>query len=288
MNEYKLDSLITLLDDPDDSVFNVVLEEILKEDISIVDHLEHIWETSLDILVQKRIELIIQKIQLNDTTTKIRNWANQDTIDLFEGFFLISRHHYPELKLKPIQVQMDKIRKDVWLEYRNSLTSLEKVTILNHIFFDHYKFEVDQLNPNSPQNCFINRVLDLRKGNPVSIAIVYTLVARSLDLPVHYIDFQTNPLIGYFDKEIARIVQGEDYKHAVLFFINPSNNGAIIGPKEVDYLQNTHELPDRKKLTEPCPDRIVIKRLVEKLVIAYQELGIENKAQYMNEIAAIL
>ena len=170
---------------------------------------------------------------------------------------------------------------------REILTSLEKITILNHIFFDHYKFEIDQLNPYSPQNCFINCVLDLRKGNPVSIAIIYTLIARSLDLPVHYIDFDTNPLIGYFDKEIAQLVQGEDFKHSVLFFINPSNNGAIIGPKEVDYLQNTHE-PDRKKLIEPCPDRIVIKRLIEKLVIGYQELGIEDKAQYMNEIASIL
>lgn len=288
MNENKLDSLITLLDDPDASVYNLVLEEILKEDVSVVDQLEQIWETSLDSLVQKRIELIIQKIQLNDTTTKIKQWANQGTIDLFEGFFLISRHHYPELKLKPIQTQLEKIRKDVWLEFRNSLTSLEKITILNHIFFDHYKFEVNPVNPESPQNCFINRILDLRKANPVSIAIIYTLVARSLELPVHYIDFENNPLVGYFDKEIARIVQGEDFRHSVLFYINPSNKGAIIGPKEVDYLQNTHGLENRSKLTEPCPDRIVIKRLVEKLIIAYQQLGIEDKAQYMSEIAAIL
>jgi hypothetical protein len=288
MNEYKLDSLITLLDDPDDSVFNLVLEEILKEDISIVDQLEHIWETSLDNLVQNRIELIIQRIQLTDTKEKIKKWANQQTIDLFEGVFLISRHHYPELKLKPIQVQLDRIKKDVWLEFRNSLTSLEKITILNHIFFDHYKFAIDRINPDSPQNCYINRILDLRKGNPVSIAILYTLVARSLDLPVHYIDFQNNPLVGYFDKDIARFVHGDDFAHPVLFYINPSNKGAIIGPKEVDYIQNTTEPDERIKLTEPCPDRIVIKRLIERLVVAYQELGSEDKANYLNEIASIL
>ena len=222
MNDFKLDSLIALLDDPDESVFNLVQEEILKEDISIVDQLEHIWETSLDSLVQKRIEFIIQKIQLSDTKEKIKNWANQKTLDLFEGLFLISRQHYPELKLKPIQVQLDKIKKDVWLEFRNSLTSLEKITILNHIFFDHYKFEINLTNPDSPQNCYINRILDLRIGNPVSIAIIYTLIARSLDLPVHYVDFQNNPLVGYFDKDIALIVQGDEFKNSALFFINPS------------------------------------------------------------------
>jgi hypothetical protein len=287
MNDFKLDSLIALLDDPDESVFNLVQEEILKEGIVLVDQLEHIWETSLDSLVQKRIELIIQKIQLTDTKEKIKDWANQKTLDLFEGFFLISRHHYPELKLKPIQVQLEKIKKDVWIEFRNSLTSLEKITILNHIFFDHYKFEINLTNPDSPQNCYINRILDLRKGNPVSIAILYTLIARSLDLPVHYVDFQNNPLVGYFDKDIAQIVQGDEFKHSALFFINPSNNGAIIGPKEVDYIQNTTEKQDRNKL-DPCPDRIVIKRLIEKLVDAYQELGVEDKANYLKEIAAVL
>ena len=109
MNELKLESLITLLDDPDDSVFNMVLVEMLKEDISIVDRLEHIWETSLEKLVQDRIEFIIQQIQLNDTKEKNKNWANQETLDLFEGIFLISRYQYPELKLKSIQIQLEKI-----------------------------------------------------------------------------------------------------------------------------------------------------------------------------------
>ena len=288
MNEHELDSLIALLDDPDDSVFNVVLQEILKKDTSVVDHLEHIWETSLDGLVQQRIEYIIQQIQFNDTSVRIKNWATQSSIDLFEGFFLISRYYYPELKLKPIQVQLDKIKKDIWIEFRNSQTSLEKITIINHILFHHYKFSIDRTNPDSPQNCFINRVLDFRKGNPVSMAILYTLIARSLSLPVHYIDIENTPLVGYFDKDIAQLVNGEEFENPVLFYINPSNKGAIIGPKEIEYIHSSAEIFDRLKLTEPCPDRIIIKRLVEKLIYSYQELGVMDKVEYLNEIASFL
>jgi len=285
MNELKLDSLIALLDDPDDSVFDLVLEEIIKEDISIVDRLEHIWETSFEKLVQKRIEFIIQQIQLKDTKEKIRNWANQETLDLFEGIFLISRYQYPELKLKSVQVQLEKIRKDIWIEFRNSLTSLEKITILNHIFFDHYKFKINRDNIDSPQNCYINRVLDTRKGNPISITILYTLVARSLNLPVHYIDFDNNPLVGYFDKDIAQLVNGEDNSH-ILFYVNPSNKGAIIGPKEVDYIQHFADI--HKHRPEPCPDRIIIKRLIEQLSNDYQQAGSLEKVNYLKEITEIL
>lgn len=288
MNEHKLDSLINLLDDPDDSVFNFVFEEIIKEDIALVDRLEHIWETSLDDLVQQRIELIIQQLQLKDTKEKIKNWANQEALDLFEGIFLITRYQYPELKLKSIQVQLDKIRKDVWIEFQNSLTSLEKITILNHIFYSRYKFKLDKNNVDSPQSCYINRVLETRIGNPVSIAILYTLIGRSLNLPLHYIDFEKNPLVGYFDKDLAKLVHGEESHNKVLFYINPSNKGGIIGPKEVEYFQQTTDLADHVKFTEPCPDRTIIKRLVEKLALAYTQQGSSEKFYYLNEIADML
>jgi len=288
MNE-KLDSLIALLDDPDDSVFSYVLDEMVKLDVSLVERLEHIWETSFDELVQKRIELIIQKIQLNDTREKIKNWSNQKKLDLFEGVFLIARYQYPELKLKPIQTQLENIKKDVWLEYRSSLTSLEKITILNHIFYDHYKFKIDRNNEDLPQHCFINRVLDTHRGNPVSVAILYTLVARSLDLPVQYIDFDKNPLVGYFDKDLAQLVHGEDCDSHILFYVNPSNKGAIIGLKEVSYIQHTEGLLGTEKLTRPCTDKIIIKRLIEKLAYAYSLEGNNNeKAFYLNEIANML
>ena len=288
MKSSRQDALISLLDDPDHSVFDLVLEELLKEDISVVDQLEQIWETSLDELVQDRIEGIIQEIQLKDTRERIKNWADQETLDLFEGFFLISRHRYPEIKFKTIQLQLEKIRKDIWLEFRNSLTALEKIAILNHIFYNQYKFKIDFFNPDSPQNSYINRVLETKKGNPVSIAILYTLLGRLLDLPVHYIDFQKNPLVGYFDPEMAKFVHGEATSHSILFYINPSNNGALIGSKEVDYIQNTSDEADRKNLTQPCPDRIIIKRLIERLINGYNELGLHEKVNYLNQIAAIL
>ena len=288
MNKNRLDSLITLLDDPDDSVFMIVLEEMIKEDISIVDRLEHIWETSLDDIVQQRIETIIQQIQLNDTKEKIRNWSNQKIIDLFEGFFLISRYQYPELKLKSILIQLENIRKEIWLEFRNSLTSLEKITIMNHIFFRHYKFSLDKTTPNSPQNCYINRILDTRKGNPISITILYMLIARSLNLPVYYIDFQEHPLIGYFDKDIAQLANEKEVDHSVLFYINASHKGAVIGPNEVDYILQTSDPEKLEKLTQACPDRTIIKRLVEKLASTYNQIGSTDKVFYLIEIAGML
>ncbi len=289
MDENKLVSLISLLDDPDESVFQLIQGEILKEGIPIVERLEHIWETSLDDLVQKRIELLIQGIQLNDTKHRIRTWASNENLDLFEGIFLISRYQYPGIKLKNIQAQIEKIKKEVWLEYRNSFTSLEKITILNHVFFSRYKFKIDRLNTVAPQNCYINRVLDTRKGYPISVAILYMLVGRSLQLPLQYFDFDDNPLIGYADEKLALLANNEnDSKSATVFYINTSNNGAIIGPREVGYFKQLGDVLNEEKHSEPCSDRSIIKCLVEKLKDDYKKIGLLEKVDYLSEIAAIL
>jgi hypothetical protein len=289
MDENKLASLISLLDDPDDSVFHLIQNEILMEGVPIIERLEHIWETSLDDLVQRRIELLVQSIQLNDTKQKIRTWACNETLDLFEGAFLISRYQYPGIKLKNIQSQIEKIRKEVWLEYRNSFNSLEKITILNHVFFSRFKFKIDRSNTVSPQNCYINRVLDTRKGYPISIAILYMLVGRSLQLPLQYFDLEDNPLIGYADEKAALLSNGKNNnKPSTIFYINTTNKGAIIGPKEVEYFQQPDDVLGEKKQLVPCTDRCIIKCLVEKLKDDYKKTGSMEKVDYLREIAEIL
>jgi regulator of sirC expression with transglutaminase-like and TPR domain len=285
MDGNKLDSLICLLDDPDELVFAHVLDEIVKEGMPVVVFLEHIWETSLNELVQRRIELIIQKIQLKDTKDRIRMWAVNDKLDLFEGVFLIARYQYPGLKLRIIQQQLEKIRNEVWLEYRISFTSLEKITILNHFIFDLYKFRIDNANPYHPQQCYINRVLDTRKGNVISIAILYMLIARLLTLPVLYVDIDNQPLIAYID---TKMKQKDPNDCSVMFYINPANKGAIIGPNEIDFFQGSVDHSFEKQLVQPSSDRLIIKRLIEKLTSSYRRMGSQDKVDYLCEIAQIL
>lgn len=288
MNDKKLQALITLLDDPDDSVFRMIEQEILKEDAKIVEKLEQIWETSLDELIQYRIENLIQQIQFNDTKEKIKRWSTQKTVDLFDGFFLITRYQYPDLKLKSITQKLDKITKDIWLEFNNSLTALEKITIVNHILFDVHKFSVNLPNLGSPQNCYLNQLLETQKGNPVSLAILYILVARRLELPVHFIDFPRNPLLAYIDPIIAEEAHGKGYNTPVLFYINPSNKGAIVGKREIDYFIKKSELITKETVTTPCPDKTIIRKLLETLIQSYEELGYQDKVDDLKVIADML
>lgn len=288
MEPEKLQALISLLDDPDESVFNLVKKELLKEENLDVDELENVWETSLDELMQNRIENLIQQIQFRDTSRKIQSWSTKDKVDLFEGFFLISRYQYPEIKEKSIRNQLKKIASEVWLEINNRLTSIEKITVLNHIIFDVNKFTLNTNNIQLPQNSYLNQLLETRKGNAISLTILYALIARDLGFPIQIIDFPQNPLLAYIDREVAQKAMGDDYDSAVLFYINPANNGAIIGRKEIEYFMKKNETIDDSVLTTPCEDRKIIKLLIENLIESYGVVGQLEKVNDLSSIAGLL
>lgn len=288
MDAQKLQALISLLDDPDQAVFEMVEKELLQEKTLQIEQLEHVWETSFDELIQSRIEDLIQQMQFRETSRKIRNWSTQPDVNLFEGFFLISQYQYPELKLKTIESQLKKISSDVWLEINNRLTSIEKITVLNHILYDVNKFSINHSNLLLPQNFYLNQLLETKKGNSISLAILYTIIARELGFPIKMFDFPGTPLLAYVDAELARKTHGENCNSPILFYINPANKGAIIGSKEIEYFmrKNVKVTDDSFKL--PCEDREIIKLLLQDMIKAYKIAGHHEKVNDLSSIVSML
>ena len=286
MNKTKLEALINLLDDPDSTVFGMVEKELLKGNDDIIPVLEQKWESSFDESCQQRIENIIQHIQFKETRHRLKMWLkrNENERSLLNGFCHVDRFQYPDLNPQNLQLKVETLRKSIWLELNNSLTLLEKITILNHFLFNLNGFTVNHSNPHSAQNCFLNQILDTKNGNPVSISIFYTLLARSLELPAAMIDFPKNPLVAIVDAKLARKVHGSSQSSDVLFYINPSNKGAITSRKEIEYHLKKNEYLPIHEYTEPKSDVLFIQRLLESLVESYQSLGYPDKAERANQL----
>ena len=214
MRKSKLNALIELLDDPDQKVYKIVEKELLKEKKNIIPVLEEKWESIFDGYYQERIENIIQNLQFNETKKRLESWliTDADERDLLTGFLIIDRFQYPDLNPLMIQIKIENIRKKIWLEFNNSLTLLEKTTILNHFLYNLNGFTINHKNVHSPQNCFVNQMLDTKNGNAVSLCILYTIIARQLELPAQFIDFPKNPLVAIVDPKLARKVHGENIK----------------------------------------------------------------------------
>lgn len=286
MDKNKLTALINLLDDPDDTVFGMVEKELLKENDDIIPVLEKKWEMSLDEHSQERIENIIQHIQFKETKSRLKLWLKrkEDERSLLNGFCHVDRFQYPDLNPLNLQMKVENLRKTIWLELNNSLTLLEKVTILNHFLFNVNGYGVNLSNPHSAQNCFLNQILDTKKGNSVSMSIFYTIIARQLELPACMIDFPKNPLVAIVDAKLARKVHGSSQDSDVLFYINPSNKGAITSRKEIEYHLKKNDYQPLFEYTEPKSDVLFIQRLLESLQESYQSLGYAEKEEKAKQL----
>lgn len=286
MKNRKLNALIGLLDDPDNTVYEMVERELLKENDNIIPALEEKWESCFEGYCQERIENIIQNLQFKETEHLLQSWLATDsaTRDLLSGFLIVDRFQYPDINPINIQLKIENIRKKIWLELNNSLTLLEKTTILNHFLFNINGFSVNHKNIHSPQNCFLNQMLDTKKGNPVSMSILYTIIARLLEMPAQFIDFPKNPLVAIVDPKLARKVHGQNVQSDVLFYINPSNKGSVTSIKEIEYHLKTNSYYPIQHYTEPVSDVIFIKRLLESLGLSYQSVNFMDKRDRVQKL----
>ncbi|MGQ1783951.1 MULTISPECIES: transglutaminase-like domain-containing protein [unclassified Saccharicrinis] len=278
MDKTKVHALISLLDDPNEVVFSTVEEQLLQEEIEVVDELEKAWEISHDDVFQKRVENIIHTLQLNDVKSLMAKWVNEGGKDLFYGAFLVAKYQYPELNYDELNEKVNKLRKDVWLELNDHLTSLEKVRIINHVMFDIHKYVRNSANFFAPQNSYINEVVDTKKGNPISLSIIYSVVAQRLGLPIYGVNLPKNFILCFLDENIHPFTSA-GHKDNVMFYINPVNKGAILGRKEIEYFIKQQKLNNISSYFNPCANLDIIKRVLFNLSYAYENQGNEHKKE---------
>ncbi len=265
--DINIDTLLALLDDRDQEVYIAVRDKLLESGPSLLPVLEYALSSSVSLLQHDRLELIILDLKLSLLVDKTALWANSEDKTLLAGWILASSIHHPAIVAEKIDLIIQKITRDIWLELNEAYTSLEKVSVINHLFFDVYHFELNTSDLNAPENCVINNLLVSRKGNLVSLTTLYCIIAQRLELPIHPIRIGQYLILGYYGPEISKEVYGED-ANPYLFYINMEHKGAIIGSKELDYI--VHEHKEKTVLATTLNEGTLIKWLLHVLKQCYQ------------------
>jgi len=285
LNKNEVSALINLLDDPDEKIFSTIKGKILDLGEKAIPVLEDAWESSVNILLQTRIENIIHRIQFDKTLDALVEWKQKDSPDLLEGAILIARYQYPELDEAKINEGIRQLHQDVWLEMNDQLTALEKVRVINHIFFSVHRFVGNTENYTAPENSYLNKVLETKKGNPLSLAIIYLTLCRKLRLSVYGVNLPQHFVMVYIDEPIFATGNNEDN---VLFYINPFSKGAIFSRREIDIFLNQLAIDPQKSFYLPCSNVEIVKRLIRNLITSYTNLDDHNKIADLKEMLKTL
>ena len=283
MDSKQFELMLTLLEDPDKKVYEAVSKNLMDQGIDIVPKLEKAWEVMPHEKTQEKIETIIHNIQFESTKKSLRIWRDSEKKDLLEGAYYIARYQYPELSYEELDRKIEGIKKEVWLELNNNLTALEKCRIINHFMFQKHRYSRNLSNYHSPQNSYINIVIETKKGNPITLSIIYAAIAQRLELPVFGVNLPRNLILAYKD-EFGILYENND----VLFYINPYNKGTVLSRKEIDYYLKHQKIDPLEIYYSPCSNIEVIIKLINELGASYEKLGYHDKASQLQEFITIL
>lgn len=282
----ELNALLFLLDDPDREVNQHVFNKLTSLGNHIIPSLYDAWEHSRDNTQQTRIEQLIHNIQYYDTCADFRNWLNQPAIELIDGLQIISRLRYPDVNEYRISNELNRIKRAISMEMGDYLSPIEQVNIFNHVFYKNIGFCTLEEEFTNPDSYYLAKVIESKKGNPLSIGVIYQAIARSLGIPVYGVELPNVFCLSYMkhEQDELQLLQDNNQRE-ILFYINPMTNGLIFTRHEIRKYLDSIEVEPNSQHFSPISTMRVLQLLLTTLNNVYQKNG---EGQYAREIQNLI
>ncbi len=282
----EISALLHLIDDPDEEVFDAVCKKIVDYGKPIIPNLEHLWENTPDQPIQERIELLIHRLHFRDLSEDFRQWTVSGHHDLMLGAMLTCKFQYPDMSTTPVMQEIEKIRRNIWLELNNYLTPLEQINIVTSILYSYYGLKGGETNYKEPNEFLLHKTLEAKRGNQISNGILYLMLCELLDIPVRAVHIPRQFIIAYFkpgysDESIPNPV------HKIEFFIDPST-GQVFTHQDVESYFKRISVPPVPTYFKPQKNKQVIRELLEEFSKCFSDEKEQYKQVELLDLASML
>lgn len=271
LQENEIRALVSLISDEDREVLDHVQNQILALGDQAIPYLEVEWEHSIQPTVQKRIEDIIHHLQYEQLQRRLKEWADEGGEDLLEGMWLVATYQYPDLDLAKLRRTMDQLYYETWLELRPDLNPVDQITVINDVLFRKQRFTANTKNFHSPGNSMINVVLESKRGNPITLCVVYMLICQKMKLPVYGVNMPNLFLLTYKDEGMQ-------------FYINAFSKGLTLTRKDIDNYLSSLNLKQLPVFYEPCSHLDIVRRALRNLIVSFEKANEEQKVEEVRDL----
>jgi regulator of sirC expression with transglutaminase-like and TPR domain len=288
MQETKeLNALFTLIDDPDEEVYSTVSEKIVGYGKPIIPNLEHLWETTPNEGIQERIEMIIHRLHFTDLYSDFTEWKDSAYHDLLFGALLVAKFQYPDLQTSPTLQEIEKIRRNIWLELNSFLTPLEQANVLSSIIYNFYHLKGVEVNYTNPDNFFIHKVLANKKGNMITNGILYQVMCDQLDINAKIINIPKQCIIAFFNSDYDHTNFVGNPIDQIHFFVDATNGQAYSHIDIENYLKKI-SAPSTASYFKPLSHKRVIQILLQEIAKCFDSPTSDYKKHELLELVELL
>jgi len=285
--EAEISALFKLIDDPDEEVFNTIADRLLNYGTPIIPDLEHLWENTLDEATLERIEIMIYKLRLQDLKEAFIEWKSKPDPSLFEGALLVTKFQFPELAIDSLRHQMEKIRRNIWLELNNYLTPLEQANVIRNILFSYYQIKGVEVNYEKPDEFLISAPLQSKKGNAIANTLLYAELCQQLEIQAQFINIPKQCIIAFYasDWDPEEIVPNP--QEFIQFYVEGTTGNAF-SQKDLDQYMIRSNIEPKNSYYKALSNVKIIKKHLLEFAKCFNSPTLQYKQKDLTDLADLL
>lgn len=198
----------------------------------------------------------LTELRFSDPVAEFRGFIQSLNYELETGAILLARTVLPLTDVVACTEALDRLAARCRELLSEPVSSRERCRVLNRVLFHESGFRGNRENYEDPLNSFLPSVLERRKGIPVSLCLIYLLVAQRIGMELEPVGLPGRFMVGCFTE-------------AQPFFIDAFDQGAFRSPADLLQLVRSQGTEPHLSDLAPTPVREVLARCCRNLVNHY-------------------
>lgn len=276
----EIQALITLLGDDDNHVRDIARERLLQIGEPATAFLRDVGNADGDGKIRIEARHVLAQIRQDDLSASfyLLGLLDEGQADLEQAAFLLARFGHPDLEMAPYRRELDTLASQIAHQIRDlhpRRDSRRIVRLMNRFLFSDEGFSGNVEDYYDPDNSYINCVLERRTGIPITLSVIYILLARRLQLPIRGINLPIHFICQYYSPPDS-------------FYFDPFHNGKTLSRTDCAMLLHRAGVTFHDGCLKEARPHDIIARMARNLIVIYHHRGDFAKVEALDRILKIL
>lgn len=267
----EIESLVVLLDDPDEFVRNSVLDRFENLGQRSVPLLDEIRVATNDTQKRKQINDMILKLTFPTIEMEFLNLVDgriSSIAELEQAVLLLTRVDLPTIREEIYSRHLNRMAQEIEAEVNYTLQPLSQMELLvDHVFL-RKRFKPSTKELFEPESVHLHSAIESLHGIPLTLSLIILFLARRLELPFHGVNMPIHFLLRFdFDSQVV--------------YLDPYNQGKPLSVEEcLNFLKRNNIRPEQTYFDPASPSDMLM-RMMRNLHNSYVHTGDELRKHYM-------
>lgn len=270
----KFRALMRLIDDDDPQVAAAVERELRDGGDEVVQLLEN-EKGNAESAVKSRIENLITKIcvdKLQKEYDVLLDYVSRRDFLLERGLFMLAKPLYHDIDFARVESVLNELANELRKRISNLEDPYDVVQHVNDFFLNELGFAGNSKDYYNPDNSVIHRVLETRRGIPISLGVIYLLVGRRINLPVFGVGAPAHFLVKF-------VLEGKE------IYVDVFNRGRIMSRKDAEEFISGMGFSFEPRFLKDSSDLEILARTCRNLARAFSAADEQPKANVLMELS---